>query len=222
MKFEIVDSVYNSQQPKGVVLEQDPQPGFMVKENRTIYLTMNAFYPPSLPMPRLIDNSIRLAKIILENNGLKLKDYTFIPDVCKNCVLKQLYKGEEIEEGALVPKGAKIDLVVGMGISNDRIRVPLLVELTIDSAMKELQRHYLNLGGENYDETVFTLEDSMTARVYMQDPPYSATSSLPLGSSVNLWFTMDTSKIDTKLRDGYVTDSTSTQKQPHDSSTTTY
>ena len=206
LKYEVVDSVYNADLPRGSVIEQDPEAESLVKENRTIYLTVNAMFPPSVPMPRLVDRSLRSALIILENMGLKAGAYTYEPDLCKNCVLKQQLNGKEIEEGEMVMKGATIDLILGMGISDEETRVPLLIDLPMNEAVDILKNNYLNLGGENYDETVLTHEDSLKARVYMQDPAYSPTSFLPLGSSVNLWFTLDKSRIDTNLRINNVKD----------------
>jgi beta-lactam-binding protein with PASTA domain len=220
LKYVVVDSIYHPQKTKGVVLDQDPKPAYLVKENRTIYLTVNAFHPPSVAIPRLIDHSLRSALIILENLGLRAGNVVYMPDQCKDCVLRQKFNGKDIEEGDLVAKGATIDLVLGMGLSDETALVPLLINLTKDSAVKVLQDNYLNLGAEIYDvESVFTLEDSMRAKVYEQSPSHSLSSILPLGSSVDIWLTLDSTKIDTNLRSINVNDSLN-QQINHDEFTT--
>jgi beta-lactam-binding protein with PASTA domain len=208
LKFAVVDSLYEPTQPKGAVMGQDPKPEYQVKQNRTIYLTINSYHPPRVAMPRLIDHSIRSATIILENLGLRKGNIIYQPDQCKDCVLKQQIDNKDIKAGELVVKGAAIDLVLGMGLSDEVARVPLLINLTKDSALKVLQDHYLNLGAEIYDTAwVLTAEDSMKARVYEQSPMHDVNSILPLGSSVNIWLTTDSSKIDTNLRSVFVNDS---------------
>jgi len=218
LRFEIVDSLYVADKPKGTALDQDPPAEALVKEYRTIYVTMNSYHPPRVSMPRLVDRSLRSVVIITENMGLKLGDYEYVPDLCTGCVLKQKYKGKEIEEGTLIPKGAEIELVIGMGISEDRIKVPLLIDLKLDSTISLLQHYLLNLGGENYDETVQTLEDSLEARVYKQAPVYSEKTYIPLGSSIDVWLTRDTSKIDTKARENFVIDTSKYSDQRNDTS----
>ena len=208
LRYSIVDSVFVTEMPKGTAVAQDPPPSSLVKKNRTIYITMNSFHPPRIGMPRLTDRSMREVVIIMENIGLRIGDIKTIPAICPGCVLNQLYQGKDIEEGELIPKGAVIDLVVGMGISNDKIRTPLMVDLTMDSAIRVLNMHTLLQGAIVYDETILTEEDSINARVYRQEPQYSENSIIPLGSSVDLWFTVDTTKIDNKLRENYVNDTT--------------
>ena len=47
-----IDSVYVLDQPPGAVIEQDPDPGTNVKENRTIYLTVVTQIAPPRGPPR--------------------------------------------------------------------------------------------------------------------------------------------------------------------------
>ena len=218
LKYAIVDSVFEPQQPKGTVLEQDPEAEYLVKQNRTIYLTVNSFHPPRLKMPRLTDLSLRSLKITLENLGLKLGNTSYMPDQCTGCVLKQQINGKDVEAGQLINKGATVDVVLGMGLSDEKVLVPLLINLPRDSAVKVLQDAYLNLGAEIYDpESVFTLEDSMNARVYEQSPPYVKTSILALGSAVDIRLTLDSSKIDTNIVRIPVIDTLSQPFPDHDS-----
>jgi beta-lactam-binding protein with PASTA domain len=45
LNYAIIDSIYFTDKPQGVIIEQDPLPGSKVKENRTVYLTINSGIP---------------------------------------------------------------------------------------------------------------------------------------------------------------------------------
>jgi hypothetical protein len=57
-----------------------------------------------------------------------------------------------------------------------------------------LQEHYLNIGAKFYDETVLTRQDSSRALIYKQSPQPMSRNFSP-GDFVDIWFTVDTSKI---------------------------
>jgi beta-lactam-binding protein with PASTA domain len=197
LRYLIIDSVFKEGEPKGIVVGQNPAAMSKVKVDRTIYLTVNAMSPPSVKLPLLVDKSLRQAKSIIENSGLVLGNLEYIPDQCINCVLSQRVRGREIEQDTMLPKGTKIDLILGGGLSNEKILVPLLINLTRKQAIDRLKSSFLNLGAELYDASVIDDDDSLGARVFVQHPPYSATSWVQMGSSVDVEFTMLDTKIDT-------------------------
>ncbi|MEQ8811494.1 MAG: PASTA domain-containing protein, partial [Imperialibacter sp.] len=58
LRFEInKDSGFSSQYPALAVLKQFPLPNSKVKENRKIYISLNAKEPPKVRMPQLVDGS---------------------------------------------------------------------------------------------------------------------------------------------------------------------
>ena len=65
--YKIVDSIYNSRLPKGVIVEQEPSYNFKVKQNRTIYLTVNIYIPPKVKIPNLLEVPQKQAEAILTN-----------------------------------------------------------------------------------------------------------------------------------------------------------
>ena len=134
-RFEInADSGYNSSFPALAVLKQYPEPGQKVKENRKIFLTLNALNPPNIRMPRLIDGSLKNAEIVLESYGLLRGEIIYEADPARNAVLDQLYREESIEEGALIPKGSKIDLIVGDGVGKVVFEMPDAKGLDVEEA----------------------------------------------------------------------------------------
>ena len=194
LRFAVVDSVYVNSAKKGTILDQNPPPGFKVKKNRTIFLTMNAINPEKVMVPNVAGTSLREAKAVLEMRGLIIGRILYVPDIAMNYVLKQQIKGKEIPEGTLVGKGSKIDLVLGRGQSNQQVEVPSLVGMRLYEAEQKLINAYLNPGAIIYDNSVLTSTDSLTARIYKQRPEINS-SGIYLGSPVDIWLTIAVSKI---------------------------
>ena len=113
-----IDSGYASDQEPLTVIDQFPLPNSKVKENRRIYVTLNARKPPLVKMPELIDKSLMISQITLQSFGLKLGKIEYKPDMAANVVLGQFYKGQSISSGEMIPKGSSIDLHVGDGHGN--------------------------------------------------------------------------------------------------------
>lgn len=191
----ISDSIYLEDKKGGIVIEQDPAPGKKVKQGRKIYMTITSMAPPQIAMPNLVDMSLRQAISLMETYGLVIGELTYEPDPCTNCVLAQKREEEDIEEGTKINKGATIDLVLGQGLSKELTPIPYLLGINYEMATNVLKTHYLNTGNPNYDQTVETKEDSINARVYKQIPTYSEEPSLQMGSTVDLYLTMDTNNI---------------------------
>jgi eukaryotic-like serine/threonine-protein kinase len=113
VSYQIIDSIYDPKEKSGIVLRQDPETDSKVKHNRTIYLYVTGMVAPQVHMPKLIDRSERQARLILGSYGLKVGKITDKQADCNGCVLAQLVKGKEIEQGANIKKGTVVDLVVG-------------------------------------------------------------------------------------------------------------
>jgi len=184
LQYSIVDSIFELDKPPGTVVDQDPAPDSKVKEDRTIYLTVNASLPPKIKMPDLIDVSYRQAEAILQTFGLKVGSLIYKPDLAKNAVLGQRFKGSEINAGTEIPKGSVIDLVLGDGLGNTKVPVPSLVGLPLSEALFMLKGWSLNIGTIYYDKG---LKDSTTAKVYKQFPDASDSLIISQGEAVDLY-----------------------------------
>ncbi|MEK0422086.1 MAG: PASTA domain-containing protein [Bacteroidetes bacterium] len=113
LRYEITDSVYLEKTKKDAVSEQDPIAGSDVKPNRIIYVVVNALDKPKVKMPKLIDQSLTLAKVLIKNNGLELGNIEYIEDdIGNNLVTKQTMNGSEVPAGKMITKGSRIDLIV--------------------------------------------------------------------------------------------------------------
>lgn len=191
MKIEVIDSVFNNNRPRGTVIEQNPDKGSKVKKNRRIFLIVNAFNPEKVKMPNIVGVSHRQAEVVLKNLGLEVGRLIHIPDIAINNVLKQKFDGEEIPAGTPIAKGSKIDLVLGMGLSNQTTQVPDLNHKTLDEAKNRILRSALNLGAVIYDESIIDGLDSIEAQVWRQYPSYKENKRIRLGSTVDVWLTVD-------------------------------
>ena len=181
LRYEVVDSVFSSEMPRGTVLKQNPRATSEVKKNRKIFLTMNAVNPETVTMPRLVGLAIRQARLALQNAGLELGDIEYRPDYAINNVLQQMHRDSVINEGTEITRGSVIDLVLGMGLSNETTRVPDLVGLGLETATGVIADHYLNIGAITFDESIEDGEDSARAFIWRQYPEFEAFRRLNMG-----------------------------------------
>jgi beta-lactam-binding protein with PASTA domain len=164
---EIQDSVYVDTAAPLSVIRQFPESEAVVKENRTVYLTINRAIAPSIEMPNLEGMSFRTAVITLKQYGLKLKDTVFRPDFAKNSVLEQQYESQRIKPGTKIAMGSSILLVLGSGIGQDEFNVPDLFSLSYAEARTLLESVGLSAGAVVPDTDV---RDTVNAFVYRQSP----------------------------------------------------
>ncbi|MCC6542596.1 MAG: PASTA domain-containing protein [Flavobacteriales bacterium] len=192
LRFEVVDSIYSNEMPKGGVVDQDPDAGLEVKPDRKIYLVLNASQPKMIDMPRLVDLSKRQAISVLDIIGLKVKELQYKPDPCVDCVIAQLYNGAPIAADARIAQGEAITLVLGSGDHGQRVPVPDLVGLTNVEVQQVLNMASLNLGVLVECVGCNTTADSTLARVHRQSPSASSDNRISLGSTIDIWLTADT------------------------------
>ncbi|HPA86372.1 MAG TPA: PASTA domain-containing protein [Bacteroidales bacterium] len=195
VRYQVIDSVYTAEVPRGCIAEQNPRPGFKVKKWRNVLLTINAFSPEMVAMPNLVNLPKRQAMALIEGAGLEMGSPRYVPDISFDVVLEQLYNGRNIREGDSIQKGSVIDLVLGKGLSNQRTSVPDLIGLDLETAKDRIFGASLTLVTSIYDNTIVNGADSAKSFVYKQNPDYSAEATLQLGSSIYLWFTTDSTKL---------------------------
>ncbi len=191
LRYEIIDSVFSSEMPRGTVLKQNPYARSKVKKNRKIFLTMNAINPEMVAMPRLVGLSIRQARLALQNAGLILGEIEYRPDFAINNVLQQMYKDSVINEGTEIHKESVIDLVLGMGLSKETTRLPDLVGKSLEDAREIIADYYLNIGAITYDESMENEEDTASAFIWRQYPEFDEFRRLNMGMEVDIWLTVD-------------------------------
>lgn len=164
LRYTVLDSAYSKDLPPTGVIDQTPKPGEKVKENRRIYLTVNAVNPPLVPIPNIIDASLRSAVVQLETSGLRVGEQIRVPDLAKNAVLDLKINNVSVAPGTKIPKGSAVDLVLGDGLGNMRITIPNLVGLTFLQAKLALRGYSLNVGLVTKEEHIVDLENALVVR----------------------------------------------------------
>lgn len=184
LRYE-VDSVYMMDAPPGIVIDQDPNANTFVKDNRTVYLTVNSAAAPNVKFPEVEFKSLREVQALIESFGLKLGDTTYKPDPARDVVLQALFGGQVIKTGESLPKGSRINLVLGDGQGNEEVEIPSLIGLTKDEALFALRNGaMLNLGIISYEGSI---TDSATAVVVKQTPfATDSVTKVKIGTPVNI------------------------------------
>lgn len=183
LRYE-VDSVYLMDKPPGMVIDQDPDANTFVKDNRTIYLTINTSLAPNVKFPDIEFKSLREVASMLDGFGLKVGDTTYKADVSRDVVLEASFGGRAIKSGDVLPKGSRIDLVLGDGRGNEEVDIPNLIGLTKDEARFSLKGSMLALGTVTYEGAV---TDSANAIIVMQTPTLTdSLSKVKIGTSINI------------------------------------
>ena len=182
-----VDSVYVLDQAPGTVIEQDPDAGTNVKEGRMIYLKIVKNQAPNVALPDIIDAPYISAEATLSNYGLKIGDTTYAPDIARNHVLQVKFAGQPIQAGAKIPKGSKVDLVLGDGSGASEVEIPDLVNQDLDAARFVLKNSGLVMGLITYQGTI---TDSTNLVIVSQTPAKTdSASKVANGTRINVTVT---------------------------------
>ena len=182
-RYEI-DSVYLMDKTPGMVVEQDPDPNTNVKQNRFIYLTIITRSAPDVNFPDVEGKTFLEARAILNNFGLKVGDTSYVSDVAKDVILKTSFGGQAIAKGEKIPKGSKLDLVLGDGLGASEVDIPNLVGLNISEARIALMGSSLVLGNITYEGTI---TDSTSIKILKQFPALSdSVSKVSIGTPIDV------------------------------------
>lgn len=205
LRIEAEDSSYFEGATPGSILTQSPDHEYlspdsagmtqrMVKSNRKIYVSIASYLPPKVEMPDMVGKSKRIALDLLKTTGFRIEGLEYVPDrVCTDCVIKQLYKGKEIEPGTKIYKGESITLILGRKDAS-YVSTPKLSGYTYEEAKNILNRLSLNMG-----EVLGGCEgcknelDTLSAYVLKQYPELGG--SLNTGEQVDVYLTQDASLI---------------------------
>lgn len=193
LKYVIIDSTeYDPSFPRGSVVAQYPLAQKRVKTGRELKLTINPFYPRKIELPDIIEKTKRRAIYDLESKGFKIGTLNYVPYLGKDVVIDVKIKESSLLPGTKLKKGTTVDLVLGMGLSDELVIAPYLRWKTLEEAEEYLKLRSFNLGSVIYDENI---EDTAAALVYRQSPAPSKEPSIRMGREIDLWLTNDYTKI---------------------------
>lgn len=181
LRYEVNDSGYSEKFPALTILKQYPKPGSNVKEGRKIFVSVNRVNPPTVPVPELLDRSLRNAEAVLASNELKRGTITYKPSQFLNLVLEMSVNGQPIEKGDRIDKGSTIDLVVGDGFARSYFQAPELVGNNLENARFIILGSNLEIGVITVDGDTAGIEPV----ILRQDPTPGL--QVRIGDSINLW-----------------------------------
>ncbi len=124
LNFVIIDSAsYNPNFPPKSVIEQSPEAGDFVKEQRKIYITLNPSGYADIEIPDLFGRTKRQATSQLLSIGFRVSSKEIlVKDIAKDVVRGLKFNGKELKMGDKVPKNSMITLMLGDGEGNGRYK----------------------------------------------------------------------------------------------------
>ena len=115
LRYEIIDSVYTTEVPKGAVYDLTPKAGSKVKAGRIIFITLNAYYPRNGIIPSLIDVSERQARARLISLGFENITPSYVAGPFDGLVMGvQLPSGQTLAPGTRVPLSTPLILLISV------------------------------------------------------------------------------------------------------------
>ena len=154
MELNIIDSVYTTKVPRGIVIEQTPPAMSRAKRHRYIYVVMNAKCNRMIPLPDVLQLSYRQATATLEAMGLRVSNIVYQPYDHRDIVIGLTLNGRKLNPGERVEEGSSIVLIVGSGTRGGThpVVVPDLRGKTLEEAKALLEENELQLGAYEFDE----------------------------------------------------------------------
>ncbi|MFO7673365.1 MAG: PASTA domain-containing protein [Lutibacter sp.] len=117
LNWEVIDSAsFNADYPKKSVIEQSPEAGDFVKENRKIYLTLNPSGFKDIEIPDFYGKTKRQAVSQLTAIGFRISaQEIYVNDIAKDVVRGLIYKGKDLKNGDKIPQDSELILKLGDG-----------------------------------------------------------------------------------------------------------
>ena len=117
LEWEVSDSaIYNPDFPKKSVVDQSPDAGDFVKENRKIFLTLNPSGYANIDIPDFYGKTKRQAIAQLTSLGFRIDPTPiYTPDIAKDVVRGLLLGNKSLKTGDKIHKNAVLTLKLGDG-----------------------------------------------------------------------------------------------------------
>jgi len=191
-RYVITDSTFLLEKKPGIVTKQTPKPNALVKENRTIYMTITKRNPDEKKLPSLVGNDdydVYKKKLDRLKIKSKVRRQVFSNKLEPGTIM-HFYHGDKkitsntLKKGIKVPMGSMLEFVITTR-EGGRIQVPEVVCMTFKEAAFIISNSGLKVGKVIEDSTV---TDRTNAFVRSQFP---IKSSIGLNGSVELNLTQE-------------------------------
>jgi len=159
LKLSVTSERFDPAIPRGFVIAQDPEPAYFVKPGRRVSVVLS-LGEEFANIPELFGESLRGARLLLDRSGLRLGT---LGRANTSEVGPGLIVASEPTSGAVVARGAVVNLLVCVGGEPEAYVMPDLVGRDSQAAKRELEalgfRVEIAGPGSNF------------ARIESQDPP---------------------------------------------------
>ena len=178
-KFNIVFEFESSDTEKGIIFAQSVQPGHPIKENHKIILTVSSG-ERTVKVPDVSKKAKEVAKDILEKEGFEVEFVEVSDDnIQKGLIIRTMPAAD-----SSVPTNSKITVYVSTGEATAKVKIPDLVGMTKDEAIRLLNDKGLVVG--TVTEADCTDKEYSEGVVMSQYPDYEAGTEVGYGSAVDL------------------------------------
>ena len=199
LKIIINDSLHVATYPGGVILDQLPKGGVVVKPGRKVYVTINSVRQRMVTVPYVAGRSLRQAKNMLETAGLTIDHLEYVEDIATNYVLGEAVDGVEVLEDSLEVRtemGNGVTLRVGVAPNDAGTSVPQVIGRSLHEAKSRLWEAGLNIGEIEFDEGM-ALSERNRAKVYLQS--LLPNNVVAYGERVGLHLTLDAERVESAI-----------------------
>lgn len=162
--------------PPGIVVQQNPLFGAVVKEGRRVYLTMSGG-DIVVPVPSLRGRSMRDARFALDRNGLKLGvvGYDTSETFPENTIIEQ-----SIPPDTRVARGSQVSITVSRGATLRDRAVPNVTGKSLAEAQKLIEEAGLVVGKVTYQLSFDLLPNTVVDQFPHAGDPISTGESIDL------------------------------------------
>lgn len=117
LNWEVIDSAgFDAAYPNKSVIEQNPEAGDFVKENRKIYLTLNPSGYKDVEIPDFYGKTKRQAVSQLTAIGFRISaQEIYVNDIAKDVVRGLIFNGGDLKNGDKIPQNSELILKLGDG-----------------------------------------------------------------------------------------------------------
>lgn len=118
LRYNVVDSVFSKDVAPGAIVELVPVAGSKVKENRIVFVTINAQTSQMGKIPEIQDLSFRQAYALLRSIGFSSVEIEYIAGEYKDLAVAVELNQRPLSKGEYVPLNAPLTLKISSGDPN--------------------------------------------------------------------------------------------------------
>jgi beta-lactam-binding protein with PASTA domain len=177
LNTKVKGSQFDAAIPRHHVISQDPEPGTEIKQGRDIRLIISKG-PRNVIFPNLKGTSLAQARILLEENGLQLRQ---VSHMYQDRHPRQEVLGQFPAAAHQGSRGDGVDLLVSEGPAPLWYRMLALKGMPLNGAVAAIEQNHLLLKSVHYLEDAAAIDRTVIEQDPPQGYPLLATTDIELG-----------------------------------------